>query len=64
MTAIEKESCETCPLRHESCAKIFAAYIADTSKQARMQDVLNDFERYISQMFTADQRVEQHNHQR
>jgi hypothetical protein len=49
------ESCETCPLRHESCAKIFAAYIADTSKQARMQDVLNDFERYISQMFTVDQ---------
>lgn len=29
------ESCETCPLRHESCAKIFAAYIDDTSKQAR-----------------------------
>lgn len=45
-----------CPFRHESCAKIFASYIASDVKSSREQETLSDFDYYISQMFTADQR--------
>lgn len=44
-----------CPFRHESCAKIFAAYIASDVKSSKEQETLSDFDYYISQMFTADQ---------
>lgn len=51
--------CDNCPfsatLGIEDCIENFAQYIVDTSKQTHMQDVLNDFERYISPLFTADQ---------
>lgn len=47
--------CKSCPLRHESCAKIFASYIASEVKSSREQETLSDFDYYISQMFTADQ---------
>lgn len=54
---ITNDECDNCPFVHESqpCEFFFAQYIADTAKQTHMQDDLNDFERYISQMFTADQ---------
>lgn len=45
-----------CPFGRESCAKIFAAYIASDVKSSREQGTLSDFDYYISQMFTADQR--------
>ena len=44
-----------CPFRHESCAKIFAAYIASDVKSSGEQETLSDFDYYISKMFTADQ---------
>ena len=44
-----------CPFGHESCAKIFAAYIASDVKSSREQETLSNFDYYISQMFTADQ---------
>ena len=51
------KNCETCPFVHGSqpCKFFFAQYIADNTKHAHMQDVLNDFERYISPLFTDDQ---------
>ena len=51
--------CDNCPfsatLEIEDCIENFAQYIADTAKQTHMQDALNDFDYYISQMFTDDQ---------
>lgn len=54
---IANVECGNCPLEHslQPCAFVFAQYIVDTSEQAQMQDALNDFERYISPLFTADQ---------
>lgn len=49
--------CKSCPFRHESCAKIFAAYIASDVKSSKEQETLSDFDYYISQMFTDDQRM-------
>ena len=53
--------CDNCPfsatLEIEDCIENFAQYIADTAKQTHMQDALNDFERYISPLFTKDQRM-------
>ena len=46
-----------CPFRYESCAKIFAAYIASGVKSSREQETLSDFDYYISRMFTDDQRI-------
>lgn len=55
MTNVE---CDNCLFEHElqPCEFIFAQYIADKAKHAHMQDVLNDFERCISPLFTDDQR--------
>lgn len=47
--------CKSCPFRHESCAKIFATYIASEVKSSGEQETLSDFDYYISKMFTADQ---------
>ena len=51
------DECDNCPFVHGSqpCKFFFAQYIADNTKHAHMQDVLNDFERYISPLFTDDQ---------
>lgn len=54
---IANDECDNCPFVHGSqpCKFFFAQYIADNTKHAHMQDVLNDFERYISPLFTDDQ---------
>lgn len=54
---IANDECDNCPFMHGSqpCKFFFAQYIADNTKHAHMQDVLNDFERYISPLFTDDQ---------
>lgn len=56
---ITNDECDNCPFVHElqPCEFFFAQYIADNTKHAHMQDALNDFERYISPLFTADQRM-------
>lgn len=47
---ITNDECDNCPFVHElqPCKFFFAQYIVDTAKQTHIQDVLNDFERYIS----------------
>lgn len=60
------KSCNTCPFTvlgvgFEKCVIKFSEYIANSTKaeskkQSREQEPLSDFDYYISQMFTADQR--------
>lgn len=49
------DKCDNCLFEHalRPCELTFAQYIIDN---AHMQDVLNDFERYINPLFTEDQR--------